>query len=107
VGGHRVTGLELQSRLGARDNHDHYIDLHQILNDRLTDANPDLLRNLLSTFMDALMGLPRPRAGAGSFCLVNVPKPRTNIRKTNRHRAFGTHFPERRHEFDVRDRGYL
>lgn len=31
----------------------HVIDLHQILTDRLTDASPDLMRSLLSTFIDA------------------------------------------------------
>ena len=32
----------------------HDIDLHQFLTDRRTDASPDLLRSLLSTFIDAL-----------------------------------------------------
>ncbi|ABG95042.1 possible transposase [Rhodococcus jostii RHA1] len=41
----------------------HDIDLHQFLTDRLTDASPDLLRSLLSTFIDALMG-----AEADSLC---------------------------------------
>ncbi|MFD6676978.1 IS256 family transposase, partial [Rhodococcus zopfii] len=33
----------------------HDIDLHQLLEDRLTGASPDLLRELLSTFIHALM----------------------------------------------------
>lgn len=41
----------------------HDIDLHEFLTDRLTDASPDLLRSLLSTFIDALMG-----AEADSLC---------------------------------------
>ena len=34
----------------------HDIDLREVLTDRISPASPDLLRRLLSTFIDALMG---------------------------------------------------
>ncbi|MFL1592758.1 transposase [Rhodococcus ruber] len=41
----------------------HDIDPRQLVEDRLTGASPDLLRELLTMFVDALMG-----AGADAFC---------------------------------------
>ena len=66
----------------------HDIDLHQILTDRLTDASPDLLRSLLSTFIDALMG-----AEADSLCGAGFGERsdgRVNSRNGYRHRDFDT-----------------
>ncbi|ANS31995.1 Transposase for insertion sequence element IS1081 (plasmid) [Rhodococcus opacus] len=66
----------------------HDIDLHQFLTDRLTDASPDLLRSLLSTFIDALMG-----AEADSLCGAGFgerSENRTNSRNGYRHRDFDT-----------------
>lgn len=66
----------------------HDIDLHQFLTDRLTDASPDLLRSLLSTFIDALMG-----AEADSLCGAGFgerSEDRTNSRNGYRHRDFDT-----------------
>ena len=66
----------------------HDIDLHQFLTDRLTDASPDLLRSLLSTFIDALMG-----AEADSLCGAGFgerSENRTNSRNGYRYRDFDT-----------------
>ena len=66
----------------------HDIDLHQFLTDLLTDASPDLLRSLLSTFIDALMG-----AEADSLCGAGFgerSEDRTNSRNGYRHRDFDT-----------------
>ncbi|MDH6287746.1 transposase-like protein [Rhodococcus opacus] len=66
----------------------HDIDLHQFLTDRLTDASPDLLRNLLSTFIDALMG-----AEADALCGAGHgerSEGRSNSRNGHRHRDFDT-----------------
>ena len=66
----------------------HAIDLHQFLTDRLTDAGPDLLRSLLSTFIDALMG-----AEADSLCGAGFGERsdgRVNSRNGYRHRDFDT-----------------
>lgn len=65
-GGHRVTLRETDQSHSMKDHamtSAHDIDLHQFLTDRLADASPDLLRSLLSTFIDALMG-----AEADSLC---------------------------------------
>ncbi len=64
----------------------HDIDLHQFLTDRQTDASPDLLRSLLSTFIDALMG-----AESDSLCGAGFgerSENRTNSRNGYRHRDF-------------------
>ncbi|MDF3313860.1 transposase, partial [Rhodococcus sp. T2V] len=66
----------------------HDIDLNQFLTDRLSDASPDLLRRLLSTFIDALMG-----AEADSLCGAGFGErsdARTNSRNGYRHRDFDT-----------------
>ncbi|WP_349307602.1 transposase [Rhodococcus sp. IEGM 1351] len=66
----------------------HDIDLFQFLTDRLTDASPDLLRSLLSTFIDALMG-----AEADSLCGAGFgerSEDRVNSRNGYRHRDFDT-----------------
>ncbi|MFD7011884.1 transposase [Rhodococcus jostii] len=66
----------------------HDIDLHQFLNDCLTDASPDLLRSLLSTFIEALMG-----AVADTLCGAGYgerSEDRTNSRNGYRHRDFDT-----------------
>ncbi|QHE73071.1 transposase, mutator type (plasmid) [Rhodococcus sp. WAY2] len=66
----------------------HDIDLHQFLTDRLTDASPDLLRSLLSTFIDALMG-----AEVDSLCGAGFGErsdDRVNSGNGYRHRDFDT-----------------
>ena len=66
----------------------HDIDLHQFLSDQLADASPDLLRSLLSTFIDALMG-----AEADTLCGAGYgerSEDRTNSRNGYRHRDFDT-----------------
>ncbi len=62
----------------------HDIDLHQFLTDRLTDASPDLLRSLLATFIDVLMG-----AEADSLCGASFGE-RSDSRNRYRHRDFDT-----------------
>lgn len=83
----------------------HDMDLHQFLTDRLTDTSPDLLRNLLSTFIDALMGaetdtlcgagfgerssgahqqserLPTPRFRSPKHFVGRYPHPRRDTRR--------------------------
>lgn len=57
-------------------------------NDRLTEASPDLLRSLLSTFIEALMG-----AEADTLCGAGYgerSEDRTNSRNGYRHRDFDT-----------------
>ncbi len=66
----------------------HDIDLYQFLTDRVTDASPDLLRSLLSTFIDALMG-----AEADTLCGAGFgarSDDRINSRNGYRHRDFDT-----------------
>lgn len=67
---------------------DHDIDLHQLVDDRLTGASPDLLRELLSMFLDALMG-----ADADTLCGAGYGQrsdERVNTRNGYRHRDFDT-----------------
>jgi putative transposase len=64
------------------------IDPAKFLHDQLATASPDLLRGLLTTFIDALMG-----AEADAVCGApyGVPSPeRTNQRNGYRHRDFDT-----------------
>jgi putative transposase len=64
------------------------IDPARFLHDQLTTASPDLLRQMLTTFIDALMG-----AEADAVCGApyGVPSPdRTNSRNGYRHRDFDT-----------------
>ncbi len=66
----------------------HDIDLQQILTDRLTGASPDLLRELLTTFIHTLMG-----AEADALCGAGYgqrSEERTNSRNGYRHRDFDT-----------------
>ncbi|MEZ5152520.1 IS256 family transposase [Rhodococcus zopfii] len=66
----------------------HDIDLHQLLEDRLTGASPDLLRELLSTFIHALMS-----AEADALCGAGYGQrsgDRVNNRNGYRHRDFDT-----------------
>ncbi len=91
VGGHRVI-LRESYQLDSTKEHTmttaHDIDLHQFLTDRVTDASPDLLRSLLSTFIDALMG-----AEADTLCGAGFGErsdDRINSRNGYRHRDFDT-----------------
>ena len=90
-GGHRVILRETDQSHSMKDHamtSAHDIDLHQFLTDRLTDASPDLLRSLLSTFIDALMG-----AEADSLCGAGFgerSENRTNSRNGYRYRDFDT-----------------
>jgi transposase-like protein len=64
------------------------IDPVRFLHEQLTSASPDLLRGMLTTFIDALMG-----AEADAVCGApyGVPSPdRTNSRNGYRHRDFDT-----------------
>jgi putative transposase len=64
------------------------IDPARFLHDQLATASPDLLRDMLTTFIDALMG-----AEADAICGApyGVPSPeRTNSRNGYRHRDFDT-----------------
>jgi len=95
------------------------IDLRPILTGRLTDASPDLLRSLLSTFIDALMGargrhpvrrpLRRtlfriaPTAATGADTATSLPQalragryphPRRHSRRRRPQAASGSHFPD-------------
>ncbi len=67
----------------------HDIDLRQLLEDRLAGASPpDLLRELLTMFLDALMG-----AEADALCGAGYGQrsdERTNSRNGYRHRDFDT-----------------
>jgi len=66
----------------------HDIDLRQLVDDRLTGASPDLLRELLSMFLDALMG-----AEADALCGAGYGRrsdERVNTRNGYRHRDFDT-----------------
>lgn len=66
----------------------HDIDLRQLVEDRLTGASPDLLRELLSMFVHALMG-----AEADAVCGAGYGQrsdERTNSRNGYRHRDFDT-----------------
>jgi putative transposase len=66
----------------------HDIDLHHFLEDRLSEASPDLLRSLLSTFIQALMG-----AEADTVCGASHGErsaERVNTLGGYRHRDFDT-----------------
>ena len=66
----------------------HDIDLHHFLEDRLATASPDLLRSMLSTFIQALMG-----AEADAMCGAGHGErsaERVNTRNGYRHRDFDT-----------------
>jgi transposase-like protein len=66
----------------------HDIDLHQLVEDRLTGASPDLLRELLTMFTHALMG-----AEADVLCGAGYGQrsdERTNSRNGYRHRDIDT-----------------
>lgn len=66
----------------------HNIDLSAVLADRLTTAHPDVLRELLSTFIHALMG-----AEADALCGAGYGErssERTNSRNGYRQRQFDT-----------------
>ena len=64
------------------------IDPARMLQDQLVTASPDLLRDLLSTFIDALMGAEAD-ALCGAPYGVSSPE-RTNQRNGYRHRDFDT-----------------
>ncbi|MGV9734100.1 IS256 family transposase [Rhodococcus aetherivorans] len=64
------------------------IDLRQLVEDRLTGASPDLLRELLTMFVHALMG-----AEADALCGADYGQrsdERVNVRNGYRHRDFDT-----------------
>ncbi|MEU5843638.1 IS256 family transposase [Rhodococcus sp. NPDC047139] len=66
----------------------HDIDLRRLVEDRLTGASPDLLRELLSMFIDALMS-----AEADMLCGADYGQrsgDRVNVRNGYRHRDFDT-----------------
>ena len=66
----------------------HFIDPSQFLSDQLAEASPDLLRSMLSTFMQALMG-----ADADSQCNADYGQrspERTNSRNGYRPRQLDT-----------------
>ena len=66
----------------------HDIDLQRVLTDRLTSAHPDVLRELLSMFIQTLMG-----AEADALCGAGYGErsgERTNHRNGYRHREFDT-----------------
>jgi putative transposase len=66
----------------------HDIDLRQLVEDRLTGASPDLLRDLLSMFINALMN-----AEADVLCGADYGQrsgERVNVRNGYRHRDFDT-----------------
>ncbi|NGP05142.1 IS256 family transposase [Rhodococcus sp. 14C212] len=66
----------------------HDIDLRQLVEDRLTGASPDLLRELLTMFIHALMG-----AEADALCGAGYGQrsdERVNVRNGYRHRDFDT-----------------
>jgi len=52
--------LQETSQVDLKDNHAttdaHFIDPSQFLSDQIAEASPDLLRSMLSTFMQAMMG---------------------------------------------------
>ncbi|MGP4058363.1 transposase, partial [Mycobacterium sp. 4D054] len=66
----------------------HNIDLPTVLSERLTTAHPDVLRELLATFIHTLMG-----AEADALCGASYGErstERTNSRNGYRHRQFDT-----------------
>jgi len=66
----------------------HFIDPEKFLSDQLADASPDLLRSMLSTFIQALMS-----AEADSVCGADFGErspERVNSRNGYRHRDFDT-----------------
>ena len=66
----------------------HDIELRRLVEDRLTGASPDLLRELLSMFIDALMS-----AEADVLCGADYGQrsgERVNVRNGYRHRDFDT-----------------
>ena len=66
----------------------HDIDLRQLVEDRLTGASPDLLRELLTMFIHALMS-----AEADALCGAGYGQrsdERVNVRNGYRHRDFDT-----------------
>jgi len=89
--GHRVI-LEETDQSHSRQDHAmttaHDIDLRRLVEDRLTGASPDLLRELLSMFIDALMS-----AEADVLCGADYGQrsgDRVNVRNGYRHRDFDT-----------------
>jgi putative transposase len=64
------------------------IDPAQLLHEQLASASPDLLRSLLSTFIDALMGAEAD-AICGAPYGTSSPE-RVNVRNGYRHRDFDT-----------------
>lgn len=64
------------------------IDPARFLHDQLTSTSPDLLRSLLTTFVDALMSA---EADAACGAPYGMPSPdRVNVRNGYRHRDFDT-----------------
>jgi putative transposase len=66
----------------------HFIDPEALLADQLAAASPDLLRSMLSTFIQVLMG-----AEADAVCVAGYgerSEDRTNSRNGYRHRDFDT-----------------
>ena len=64
----------------------HFIDPEKFLSDQLAEASPDLLRSMLSTFIQALMS-----AEADSVCGADFGErspERVNSRNGYRHRDF-------------------
>jgi putative transposase len=89
--GHRVI-LRESYQLDSTKEHAmtaaHDIDLRRRVEDRLTGASPDLLRELLSMFIDALMS-----AEADVLCGADYGQrsgDRVNVRNGYRHRDFDT-----------------
>ena len=69
-------------------NHSTQIDPAQLLNEQLESASPDLLRQMMSTFIATLMG-----ADVDALCGAGYGVPssqRTNSRNGYRHRDFDT-----------------
>jgi Transposase, Mutator family len=93
IEGHRVILREtVQSHSSKEGTHAmtaaHNIDLPAVLAERLTTAHPDVLRELLATFIHTLMG-----AEADALCGAGYGErstERTNSRNGYRHRQFDT-----------------
>ena len=66
----------------------HFIDPQQFLSAQLAEASPDLLRSMLSTFIQALMGAEADTACNAEFG-QRSPE-RVNSRNGYRHRDFDT-----------------
>jgi transposase-like protein len=91
-GGHRVILWKTFHSASEGDIHamtaNTSIDPARFLHDQLASASPDLLRQMLTTFIDALMG-----AEADALCGAPYGQPspdRTNQRNGYRHRDFDT-----------------